>query len=264
MEALELNKIFIVFFAATGISTFRYLLFAGIAFSLFWILLKNKLHHRWIQQDRVQDNSKIRHEIKYSLMTMLVFGCAGVLIYTMKTLGWTMLYKDISEYGLPYFFFSLLALILFHDTYFYWTHRLMHHPKLFKKMHLTHHISTNPSPWAAFAFNPYEAVVEAGIVPIAVLLFPLHGLTILFFLIYMTFLNVLGHLAFELFPKNFLRNPIFKWHNTSTHHNMHHRYFHCNYGLYFNWWDRWMGTNHENYQATFETVTSREKTQTGV
>jgi Delta7-sterol 5-desaturase len=190
---------------------------------------------------------------------MIVFGFTGILVFTMKSLGWTMIYKDISEYGLPYFFVSLIALILFHDTYFYWTHRMMHHPKLFKKMHLTHHISTNPSPWAAFAFNPYEAVVEAGIVPIAVLLFPLHGLTILFFLLYMTFLNVLGHLAFELFPKNFLRNPIFKWHNTSTHHNMHHRYFHCNYGLYFNWWDRWMNTNHVKYQSTFEEVASRQK-----
>ncbi|NCN10399.1 MAG: sterol desaturase family protein [Leptospira sp.] len=259
MESLDYNKFALVFFASFGIATIRYLIFAGIAFSLFWVLWKKKLQHKWIQQDRVRDNSKIRHEIKYSLLTMIVFGFTGILVFTMKSLGWTMIYKDISEYGLPYFFVSLIALILFHDTYFYWTHRMMHHPKLFKKMHLTHHISTNPSPWAAFAFNPYEAVVEAGIVPIAVLLFPLHGLTILFFLLYMTFLNVLGHLAFELFPKNFLRNPIFKWHNTSTHHNMHHRYFHCNYGLYFNWWDRWMNTNHVKYQSTFEEVASRQK-----
>lgn len=39
---------------------------------------------------------------------------------------------------------------------------------------------------------------------------------------------------------------------------MHHKYFNCNYGLYFNIWDRIMGTNHENYFDTFREVTHRE------
>ena len=188
---------------------------------------------------------------------MLVFGLAGVFILFIQKNGWTMLSEDISEHGWGYYIFSLIGLIIFHDPYFYWTHRWMHHPKVFRHVHLVHHKSTNPSPWAAFSFHPLEAIVEAGIVPLAVVLFPLHGLTIFAFLIYMTFLNVLGHLAFEMFPKNFLRKKILKWHNTTTHHNMHHRYFNCNYGLYFNWWDTWMGTNHEKYCDTFEEVTNR-------
>ena len=60
----------------------------------------------------------------------------------------------------------------------------------------------------------------------------------------MTFMNVLGHLGFELYPKGFTTHWLGKWNNTSTHHNMHHKYYNCNYGLYFNIWDRIMGTNH--------------------
>lgn len=257
-SVFEWEKALLVFLVGFSLFALRYILMAGTAFFIFWKWLFHKFHHRWIQKDRQPDKDKILHEIKYSFLTMLIFALVGVGTYFMRTQGWTKIYMDFHEYGWGYFFFSLFFLILFHDTYFYWTHRLMHHPKLFKHVHLTHHISTNPSPWAAFAFHPYEAIIEAGIIPLAAVLIPLHYSTILAFLIYMTFLNVLGHLGFELFPKGFLDNKILRYHNTTTHHNMHHRYFHCNYGLYFNWWDRWMGTNHEKYKEKFDNVTQEQ------
>ena len=53
---------------------------------------------------------------------------------------------------------------------------MMHHPKLFWVFHRTHHLSTNPTPRAAFAFNPAEAVVQASIFPLAVSVMPMHPL----------------------------------------------------------------------------------------
>lgn len=38
---------------------------------------------------------------------------------------------------------------------------------------------------------------------------------------------------------------------------MHHQYFTGNYGLYFLFWDRWMGTLHPDYEARFDQATSR-------
>ena len=35
---------------------------------------------------------------------------------------------------------------------------------------------------------------------------------------------------------------------------MHHRFVRCNYGLYYNVWDRLMGTNHERYEDEFDRV----------
>ena len=45
--------------------------------------------------------------------------------------------------------------------------------------------------------------------------------------------------------------------NTPTNHIMHHEKLRGNYGLYFNIWDRLMGTNHEDYEKRFHEVTSR-------
>lgn len=123
----------------------------------------------------------------------------------------------------------------------------MHTRRLFPIMHRVHHLSHNPTPWAAFAFHPTEAVVQAIVFPIVALFMPLHPLTALVWLIYMTTLNVLGHLGFEILPRGFVRNWWTRWHNTSVHHNMHHRHVNCNYGLYFNIWDRLMKTNHPRY-----------------
>ncbi|TGN17369.1 sterol desaturase family protein [Leptospira idonii] len=246
----------IVFVLATVITTIRYIAFAGAAYYLVWKKGKDRLAHRLIQ-GKLPEFQKIKHEVLYSLSTMVVFGLVGVLIFWAKKNGYAKIYDDISEKGIPYLFFSLLALILFHDFYFYCTHRFMHWKPIFKHVHLVHHKSTNPSPWAAFAFHPYEAVIEAGVVPIFILFVPVHNLTIVLFLVYMTFLNVLGHLAFELFPKGFVGSKWTGWHNTTTHHNMHHKWFHCNYGLYFNWWDKIFGTNHKDYQKQFDEITER-------
>ena len=40
---------------------------------------------------------------------------------------------------------------------------------------------------------------------------------------------------------------------------MHHEKPHGNYGIYFNFWDRWMGTNHKDYDRRLEEVTQRPK-----
>lgn len=245
------------YFLTLGILWFRYILMAGIAYIFIWVIFKDKLKHKIIQK-RLPEKDKISHELKYSAITLLIFAASGILVVLMKKAGWTFIYDKVEDYGVPYLLFSIVALIFLHDTYFYWTHRLMHHPLLFKSMHLVHHKSTNPSPWAAFSFHPYEAVVEAGIVPLVILFLPVHTTALVVFFFYSNFLNVLGHLSFELFPKGFIENRILRLHNSTTHHNMHHKYFNCNYSLYFNIWDRIMGTNHENYFDTFREVTNRE------
>ncbi|MCG6194057.1 sterol desaturase family protein [Leptospira sp. FAT2] len=234
----------------------RYLLFAGTAFLIVWIFLGKRLSHKLIQ-GKTPERERILHEVKYSLLTFFVFALSGVYTAWAQVNGYNLIYDKVSDYGTVYLIFSIFALIVLHDTYFYWTHRLMHNKLLFKHVHLVHHKSTNPSPWAAFSFHPLEAVIESGIIPLAAMILPLHQGAMIVFFIYMTSLNVLGHLSFELFPSWFLRSKFTNWHNTTTHHNMHHKYFNCNYSLYFNFWDKIMGTNHEQYRNTFEEVASR-------
>jgi lathosterol oxidase len=119
-------------------------------------------------------------------------------------------------------------------------------------------LSTNPSPWAAFAFHPYEAIIEAGIVVVIAFIMPVHPLALALFLLFMMVYNVYGHLGYELYPNGFSRSWLGRWINTSVNHNQHHQFYKGNYGLYFLWWDRWMGTLRPDYDEKFDEVTSRQ------
>ncbi len=74
------------------------------------------------------------------------------------------------------------------------------------------------------------------------------------FVIFMVARNVLGHAGFELHPKGWTRHPVLGWLTTTTHHDLHHAAVGCNYGLYFTWWDRLMGTEHPHYRQRFDEV----------
>lgn len=234
----------------------RYILFPGTGFLIFYILFR-KSFSKFKIQTRFPEMKQMRREVKYSISSLIIFALFGTLVYCMDHAGLTKLYSKFSEHSVGYFLFSVIAMVVLHDTYFYWTHRLMHHKKLYSVVHKTHHLSHDPTPWAAYAFHPAEAVVQAAIFPILVCLLPLHLLALLAWGLYQVTMNTLGHLGFELFPSGFTTHVVAKWSNTSTHHNMHHKFANSNYGLYFNFWDRLMGTNHVKYTEYFEDVKAR-------
>ncbi len=237
----------------------RYFVTAALAYFLFWIAFKRYWQHRIIQQKPFKAR-KMWSEFAYSMSTVLVFATIGTGILLAKKAGYTQIYDDFGAGGgWPWFGISLAVMIFLHDTYFYWTHRLMHHPRIFRHVHLVHHRSTNPSPWAAYAFHPFEAVISALIYVIFVFTIPLHGLALFALLLYMIVRNVLGHLGIEFLPKGFVKNRWLNWHSTTTHHDLHHKDFGHNFGLYFTFWDKLCGTEHPAYHAKFEEVTSRKR-----
>jgi sterol desaturase/sphingolipid hydroxylase (fatty acid hydroxylase superfamily) len=231
----------------------RYFLFAGLAFFLFYILFRKLTWFRKIQPKFPAIDDYAR-EIGYSVMTITIFALIPIVMLGSPIREYTTYYTNIDQYGIVYFVSAFFIMLIMHDTYFYWTHRLMHHPAIFKLFHLVHHRSTNPSPWAAYAFHPLESIVEVGIVPIFLFTIPIHTYHLPFFFLFMIAYNVYGHLGFELYPKGFSRHPIGKWINTSVNHNQHHQYFKGNYGLYFLFWDRAMGTIRSDYDERFEQV----------
>jgi lathosterol oxidase len=234
----------------------RYFLTAGGAFVLFYILFRRKAARRRIQP-KFPLAKDYGREIGYSFLTIVIFAAVPTLLLGNPIIrAHTTLYTDISHYGKWYFWLAFPLTLVMHDTYFYWTHRLMHHPKLFKVFHLVHHRSTNPSPWAAYAFHPLEAVVEVGIFAVFLFTIPVHPFHLVGFFLFMIVYNVYGHLGYELYPRGFNQHWAFRWLNTSVSHNMHHQHFKHNYGLYFTCWDRWMGTMHHGYDQRFEQVTS--------
>ncbi|QHL88606.1 sterol desaturase [Nibribacter ruber] len=227
----------------------RYVVIAGLAFWVFYVLVPQKFARRKIQELFPKRKDYVR-EVGYSFCTFVIFALIGVVLSSDQVKPYTQIYSHVSEYGWGYFGLSIVLALLIHDAYFYWTHRLMHHPRLFKLFHLTHHRSVNPSPWAAFAFSPLEAVVEGSIIFVVAVLIPIHPVAIVLFLLLMTIYNVYGHLGYEIYPKWLVNSAVGKWLNTSTNHNMHHKFFKGNYGLYTRLWDEWLGTTHAQYDQT--------------
>tara|TARA_B100001123_G_scaffold397011_1_gene479852 strand:- start:2624 stop:3403 length:780 start_codon:yes stop_codon:yes gene_type:complete len=228
----------------------RYFVVAGLFFFLFYIIKKKVWFHL-----KIQKNFPLRKiiwmEIFFSVSTMIIFSAVSILIFKMYWSNYTLLYLDINKYGFGYFIFSTVLLLFIHDIYFYLTHRMIHHKKLYPIIHQVHHLSKNPTPWAAFSFHPIEAVIQIGFIPIAILLIPFHISCLAFWALYMMLFNVIGHLGFEFFPKDFVNTSIGKLFFTSTFHNMHHKKNNCNYGLYFIIWDRLFGTVHSSYQNSY-------------
>jgi Delta7-sterol 5-desaturase len=240
-----------------GLLALRYFAIAGIAYLVFYIFFRKKFDRYKIQKLFPARSDYVR-EVGFSMLTFVIFAAIAILLVFSPIRPYTRIYTEPATYGWGYFVLSIILALLIHDTYFYWTHRLMHHPKLFKLFHLTHHRSTNPSPWAAFSFNPLEVVVEGAIIFVVVFLIPIHPLAIVAFLFLMTVYNVYGHLGYEIYPNRLIRSRAGKWLNTSTNHNMHHKYFRENYGLYFRFWDEWMGTTHPKYEERVNEITTRK------
>ena len=234
----------------------RYFIAAGLAFAVLWKLFRSRVEHRRVNSvyPRAAD---LRREVRYSLLTVLIFAANGLLIYTLARGGTVEIYRDVAAYGWLYWIASLGGIILLHDAYFYATHWLMHRRALFRWVHAVHHRSRNPSPWAAYAFHPFEAVVQAAFLPLVLLVAPLHGLVILLFLLHMIVRNVLGHSGVEIYPHGAARRPVWRWLTSTTHHHLHHETAKGNYGLYFTWWDRRLGTEQARYRETLERLTAR-------
>ena len=229
---------------------------AGVAFLALWVWKGNPFRRRKIQPG-FAPSSEIRREVFYSLLTAFIFALNGVFIYVSMANGWTLIYTDFADYSWLYGAFSLALTIVLHDAYFYWTHRLMHHPLLFDRFHRLHHESQSPSPWAAYAFGPLEAVIQALFLTILIFILPLHVTVIYLFMLHMIVRNVVGHSGFELFPRGVPAHAVLGVLTTNTHHDLHHSSKGFNYGLYFTWWDRLAGTEHPNYREVFDRVTRR-------
>jgi sterol desaturase/sphingolipid hydroxylase (fatty acid hydroxylase superfamily) len=140
----------------------RYTLTAGGAFLVFWVWRPALVQARRLQETDT-DWARLRSEIAYSMSTVGVFSGVGLTLLYAAQAGLTRIYTDIQTRGWAYLLASVVLMIVLHDAYFYWTHRLLHWRPLYRCAHHVHHRSTSPTPWAAYAFHPAEAVVQAGV-----------------------------------------------------------------------------------------------------
>lgn len=130
--------------------------------------------------------------------------------------------------------------IAFH---FYWGHRFLHVGPVYKWVHALHHRNVNVGPWSGISMHPVEHAIYFSSVFIH-LFIPSHPIHIFFHMYMLGLSAIIGHSGFHtLFVAN--KDRIFLGH---FHHQLHHRYFECNYGSVDFPLDRWFGTFHDGSQ----------------
>ena len=222
-------------FAMTVIVGVRYLLTSG-GFAL-WTA-------RRFPQRLAGQRAQVRREIGWSLASAAIYGVpAGVVAWGWQQRGWTRIYTGAQDFPLWWLPLSILAFLLAHDTWFYWTHRWMHRPKPFRIAHAVHHASKPPTAWAAMSFHPWEALTGAVVIPLLVFVIPIHVAALGVVLAVMTVMGVTNHMGWEMFPLMLVHGKAGQWLITASHHELHHQRYRCNYGLYFRFWDRLCGTD---------------------
>ena len=230
-----LNAIILSAMAMTAIVALRYLAASGVfAFATSRV---RPGHYAGL-------DAQIRREIGWSLASAAIYGIpAGVVAWGWQARGWTLLYTDWHAYPLWYSAVAPLLYLLAHDTWFYWTHRLMHWPAAFKVAHAVHHASRPPTAWAAMSFHPIEALTGAIVIPALVFVIPIHAAMLGIVLLIMTVMGVTNHMGWEMFPRRLVHSPAGNWLITASHHQRHHDLYKCNYGLYFRFWDKLCGAD---------------------
>ena len=155
----------------------------------------------------------------------------------------------------PIWFVAIFLLIPFWESfYFYIIHRLIHFPFLYKHVHYLHHRNINVGPWSGMSQHPIEQMIFLGSVFIH-LWIGAHPLHILFHLQYYFLTAITTHTGFQgllINDKNRLALGTF-------HHQMHHRYFECNYGSLEIPWDKWFGSFHDGTVEANEKMQERRK-----
>ncbi|MBC7890900.1 MAG: sterol desaturase family protein [Sphingobacteriaceae bacterium] len=234
----------------------RYLLLAALFHFYFYVWNRDAWQHRQLGR-KARPAGQERKEMAWSAATSVIFAIIGALSVVAWQKGYTAVYTDLNAYPLWYLPLSLALSMFIHETYYYWLHRLMHWPGLYRLVHRVHHDTPSTSAWTAFSFHPVEGFFEALIFPFIAVVLPLHPHVILVQLTIMVLSATINHLDIEIFPANALGTRLGRFVIGATHHGLHHRQYRFNYGLYFTFWDKWGKTESPQFKTDFEGRTKR-------
>ena len=153
----------------------------------------------------------------------------------------------------PIWFLVLIVLIPIEAGFhFYFFHRLLHVGKLYTWVHSWHHKNIQTGPWSGLAMHPAESFfLRADI--LWFFLIPAHPIHVLFLIMHSTIGAPTSHTGFE-------RVKVGKSKGLEVgdfFHQLHHRFFDCNYGTDETPWDEWFGTFHDGTDAGNELIKER-------
>ncbi len=155
---------------------------------------------------------------------------------------------------LPWLLLLIFLVPIWETLYFYLIHRLIHWPPLYRHVHYLHHRNTNIGPWSGLSMHPVEHIIYLGSVLVHWVV-PANPLLIMYHLQHYTLSAATTHTGYEglvFGGKNRLALGTF-------HHQMHHRFFECNYGGLEIPCDKWAGSFHDGTPESHQQFLQRRK-----
>jgi sterol desaturase/sphingolipid hydroxylase (fatty acid hydroxylase superfamily) len=155
----------------------------------------------------------------------------------------------------PFWFVLFFPLIpIGFSMHFYWVHRFLHWKPLYRIAHSLHHRNVNTGPWSGVSMHPIEHGLYMSSLLIH-LVVPSHPIHILFHTYWLTLAAVTAHTGFGgLLIEGRSRLAL-----GAFYHQLHHRYFECNYGDAEMPWDKWFGSFHDGTPEAHECMRQRQR-----
>ncbi len=154
----------------------------------------------------------------------------------------------------PIWFIVLFPLItIWSSIHFYWVHRLLHWPPLYRVAHALHHRNVNIGPWSGISMHPIEHVLYFSTLLIHFVIAS-HPIHVLFHVYFQSVGAAISHTGFEgLKIRGKKRVEL-----GTFFHQLHHKHFKCNYGNIESPWDRWFGSYHDGTDAATKRIRKRK------
>ncbi len=206
--------------------------FAIAGFSYFYFFVRRKDHY--FPGEASPDPAEMKKAIKLSFWNVFGNACFGTPLHYLVLHGKSKLYYHVSDYGWGWYVASFFLFLLLTETGVYWAHRVLHHPKLYKYLHLYHHEYRKPHPWVSMAFHPVDSFAQALPHYLCAFIFPVH------ISIYFGFVSFVMMWTYFIHDRvSFVRVGVV---NYTAHHTIHHIYNKYNFGQFLTLWDRLGGT----------------------
>ncbi len=217
-----------------------------------------KLFPKFFDSKRIQEKKNSfgqkRHEIKYSLYSCISYAIILLVVEFMLHRRLANIYFEIKS--MEFLIYSILCLpvvLLLHDCYFFWIHKLLHTKFFYKNVHRIHHVSSNPTIWAMQSLHPVESFMQGLFVPLVLYLLPWHPVVFFVYLNLLTYFDVVAHSGFEFRKFRYIPKWISSFVTSASFHNFHHSNPKYHYGLLTRIWDNLFESSHQKYEEMIST-----------
>lgn len=254
---------FTQYLTAFGEAIRDYFIFCGAAYALFHLLLRKRLARRKITQKPTGIEAPLR-EIGRTIISNLLGRAPLVLglayLASEQVIPSKLIYLQFSDHGGLYFAATIVFDVLLFDLWFYLSHRFILHSRFgYKHIHIVHHYSVDPTPFARNSVHPVESILNGIFHVLPIFILPHHPLAILIATQLKGLVGIMGHIGYETFWSGFTRHRLFRYVCTPVHHHLHHaKSVRSNFAFLINY-DLLFGTLSRDYHDVFEATVGRRE-----